>query len=46
MNVHYLKNVNAEFPNALLLLIYLAGGTAGIALLVGWLLKRFGPPKG
>jgi hypothetical protein len=39
------KVVNAEFTKALLVLVYLAGGTAGIALLVGWLLKHFGPPK-
>jgi hypothetical protein len=37
--------VNSEFLNALLVLAYLAGGTVGIALLVGWLLKRFGSPK-
>ncbi len=31
--------------NSLLVLVYLVGGTLGIALLVGWALKRFGPPK-
>lgn len=33
-----------EFITALLVLVYLAGGTIGIALLVGWALKRFGAP--
>jgi hypothetical protein len=33
-----------EFINALLVLVYLAGGTIGITLLVGWALKRFGSP--
>jgi len=37
--------VNAEFVNGLLVLVYLAGGTLGVALLVGWAVKRFGSPK-
>jgi hypothetical protein len=31
--------------NSLLVLVYLVGGTLGIALMMGWALKRFGPPK-
>jgi hypothetical protein len=31
--------------DTLLVVVYLVGGTLGIALLVGWALKRFGPPK-
>jgi hypothetical protein len=33
-----------EFINALLVLVYLAGGTIGIALLMSWAMKRFGAP--
>lgn len=39
------EDVESEFLNGLLLLAYLAVGTVGIALLVGWALKHFGPPK-
>jgi len=37
--------VNADILNSLLILTYLALGIISIALLGGWLLKRFGPPK-
>jgi hypothetical protein len=37
--------VSAEFVNLLKVLAYLIVGTAGIVLLAGWALKRFGPPK-
>jgi hypothetical protein len=37
--------VNFEFANGLVVLAYLFLGTLGIALLLGWLLKYFGPPK-
>ena len=36
--------MNAEFFSLLLVPVYLVAGTAGIALLVGWALKRFGSP--
>jgi len=29
----------------LMVMVYLIGGTVGIALFAGWLLKRFGPRK-
>jgi hypothetical protein len=31
--------------NLLKVVAYLAVGTAGIVLLAGWALKRFGPPR-
>jgi hypothetical protein len=37
--------VNTEFINYLKVLAYLIVGTISIALLCGWALKRFGPPK-
>jgi hypothetical protein len=37
--------VNVEFANGLVVLAYLIVCTVGIVLLVGWALKRFGPPK-
>jgi hypothetical protein len=37
--------VDAAFFNTLLLAAYFLIGTAGIVFLVGWALKRFGPPK-
>ena len=33
-----------EFVNVLLVLAYFVAGSASIALLVGWALKRFGSP--
>jgi hypothetical protein len=39
-----LQNVNAEFIGFLSLLLYFFGGTASIALLLNWALKRFGSP--
>jgi hypothetical protein len=33
-----------EFVNVVLVLAYFVAGSAGIALLVGWALKRFGSP--
>ena len=37
--------MNVEFINLLKVLAYLIMGTAGIALLAGWALKRLGPRK-
>ena len=37
--------MNPEFFNLLKVLFYLIMGTAGIVLVAGWALKRFGPPK-
>jgi len=37
--------MNLEFVNLLQVVAYLTVGTIGIALLAGWILKRFGPPK-
>jgi hypothetical protein len=37
--------MNVEFINLLKVLAYLIMGTAGIVLLAGWALKRFGSPK-
>jgi hypothetical protein len=37
--------VNAEFINSLMVVGYLITGTVAIALIAGWLLKRFGPRK-
>ena len=34
-----------EFVNGLKVVAYLLFGTISIALLAGWALKRFGPPK-
>jgi hypothetical protein len=34
-----------EFVNGLKVVAYLIVATAGIVLLAGWALKRFGPPK-
>jgi hypothetical protein len=37
--------MDAEFINELKVVAYLIVGTISIALLGGWALKRFGPPK-
>jgi hypothetical protein len=37
--------MNAEVLSIFLVPIYLIVGTAGIALLMNWALKRFGSPK-
>jgi hypothetical protein len=37
--------MDTEFVNLLKVLAYLVVGTAGIVLLAGWALKRFGPRK-
>jgi hypothetical protein len=37
--------VNADFINCLKVVAYLIVGTISIALLAGWALKQFGPPK-
>ena len=37
--------MNADFVSILLVPVYLIVGTAGIALLMGWAMKRFGSPK-
>jgi hypothetical protein len=37
--------MDTEFINLLKVLAYLILGTAGIVLLAGWALKRFGPRK-
>ena len=37
--------MDPELFNLLKVLVYLIVATAGIVLLVGWALKRFGPPK-
>ena len=36
--------MNAEFVSLLFVPVYLLAGTAGIALLMNWALKRFGSP--
>jgi hypothetical protein len=37
--------MNFDFANELEVMAYLIGGTVGIALFAGWVLKRFGPRK-
>ncbi|MGC9940349.1 MAG: hypothetical protein ABSE48_00870 [Verrucomicrobiota bacterium] len=37
--------MNTSYLQLLLVVIYLMSGTIGVVLLVGWALKRFGPPK-
>ena len=37
--------MNTEFINDLKVVAYLIMGTISIALLIGWALKRSGPPK-
>jgi flagellar biogenesis protein FliO len=37
--------MSTDYLQLLLVVIYLMSGTLGIVLLVGWVLKRFGPPK-
>ena len=37
--------MDAEFINELKVVAYLIVGTIGIALLAGWVLQQFGPPK-
>jgi hypothetical protein len=34
-----------EFANVLSVLVYFVAGSTGIALVVGWALKRFGSPR-
>jgi hypothetical protein len=36
--------MDTDFVNLLMVAAYLIAGTVGIALLVGWALKRFCPP--
>jgi hypothetical protein len=37
--------MNAEVLSIFLVPIYLIVGTAGVALMMGWAMKRFGSPK-
>jgi hypothetical protein len=37
--------MTSDFANLLEVMAYLILGTLAIALLAGWILKRFGPPK-
>ena len=37
--------MDADFINELKVVAFLIVGTAGIVLLAGWVLKRFGSPK-
>ena len=45
MRRHPAITVNSELVNLLKVVAYLIVGTISIALLIGWPLKRFGPPK-
>ena len=45
MRRHPAITVNSELVNLLKVVAYLILGTISIALLAGWALKRFSPPK-